>query len=96
MTKSKLIDLLARRQAHLARKDVELAVKCIIDTLSRYLATGQRIEIRGFASFFLRYRSPRSGRNPKTGDMVDLTPKYTPYFKSGKALRGRVDEGRGI
>ena len=91
VTKSKLIEELAKKQAHLAQKDVELAVKCIIEQMSDALSSGERIEIRGFGSFSLHYRSPRIGRNPKTGDSVSLSSKYVPHFKPGKELRDRVD-----
>ncbi len=94
MTKSELIEVLAKKQAHLAQKDVELAVKCIIEQMSDALSSGERIEIRGFGSFSLHYRSPRIGRNPKTGDSVSLSSKYVPHFKPGKELRDRVDESR--
>ena len=92
MTKSELIEKLADQQVHLPYKDVELAVKCILERMSRALSSGERIEIRGFGSFSLHYRSPRVGRNPKTGQSVDLTGKYVPHFKPGKELRERVNE----
>ncbi len=94
MTKSELIEALARQQPHLALKDVELAVKCIIDQMSDTLASGERIEIRGFGSFSLHHRPPRIGRNPKTGESVSLTEKFVPHFKPGKELRDRVDASR--
>lgn len=94
MTKSELIEALAHKQAHLAFKDVELAVKCMIDQMSEALSSGDRIEIRGFGSFSLHFRPPRMGRNPKTGDSVSLASKYVPHFKPGKELRDRVDESR--
>ncbi|WP_198246644.1 integration host factor subunit beta [methane-oxidizing endosymbiont of Gigantopelta aegis] len=94
MTKSELIEALARQQPHLALKDVELAVKCIIDQMSETLASGERIEIRGFGSFSLHHRPPRIGRNPKTGESVSLTEKFVPHFKPGKELRDRVDASR--
>lgn len=93
MTKSKLIEALANKQGHhLAYKDVELAVKCMLEQMSEALSSGERIEIRGFGSFSLHYRPPRIGRNPKTGDSVSLASKYVPHFKPGKELRDRVDE----
>ena len=95
MTKSELIEALARQQPHLAQKDVELAVKCIIEKMNQALSSGERIEIRGFGSFSLHERPPRMGRNPKTGDSVALAKKYVPHFKPGKELRDRVDEPRG-
>jgi integration host factor subunit beta len=91
MTKSDLIDVLAAEQDHLAYKDVEEAVRKVIDRMSAALASGERIEIRGFGSFSLHYRPPRVGRNPKTGDAVALAGKYVPHFKPGKELRDRVD-----
>lgn len=94
MTKSELIDALARQLPHLAFKDVELAVNCVIEQMSETLSTGDRIEIRGFGSFSLHHRAPRMGRNPKTGESVSLTAKYVPHFKPGKELRDRVDESR--
>jgi integration host factor subunit beta len=93
MTKSELIELIASKQAQLSAKDVELAVKTILEHMSQTLATGERIEIRGFGSFSLHYREPRKGRNPKTGDAVQLTGKYVPHFKPGKELRERVNLG---
>lgn len=92
MTKSELIDVLTKQQSHLALKDVELAVKCIIEQMNQALATGERIEIRGFGSFSLRVRPPRIGRNPKTGESVALAKKHVPHFKPGKELRDRVNE----
>ncbi len=95
MTKSELIESLARKQNHLAHKDVELAVKSLLEQMSQALATGKRIEIRGFGSFSLHYRPPRVGRNPKTGDSVALPGKYVPHFKPGKELRERVNASAG-
>ena len=93
MTKSELIEALARTQSHLKYHDVELAVKSLLEQMSQALATGQRIEIRGFGSFSLHYRPPRIGRNPKSGDSVRLPGKYVPHFKPGKELRERVNAG---
>ncbi|MFP4207758.1 MAG: integration host factor subunit beta [Wenzhouxiangella sp.] len=95
MTKSELIERLAAEQTHLNQTDVELAVRCIIEQLSRALAEGDRIEIRGFGSFSLHFRPPRMGRNPKTGDAVALPGKHVPHFKPGKELRERVNQGTG-
>ena len=90
MTKSELIEVLASKQSHLALKDVELAVKTMLDQMSQSLAHHERIEIRGFGSFSLHNRPPRLGRNPKTGEPVHLPPKSVPHFKPGKELRDRV------
>ena len=92
VTKSELIGSIAARQEQLSAKDVELGIKTMIDSMAQVLATGGRIEIRGFGSFSLHYRAPRIGRNPKTGDTVKLTGKYVPHFKPGKELRDRVNE----
>ena len=91
MTKSELIAKLATRYPQLVVKDAELAVKAILDAMAQGLATGQRIESRGFGSFDLNYRPPRVGRNPKSGDKVQVPEKYVPHFKAGKELRERVD-----
>jgi integration host factor subunit beta len=91
MTKSELIESIARNQKHLPAKDVELAVKHVLELMSEALASGERIEIRGFGSFSLHFRPPRMGRNPKTGDSVALAGKHVPHFKPGKELRERVN-----
>lgn len=96
MTKSELIELIASRQDQLPPRDVELAVKMIIDRLAQSLVDNQRIEVRGFGSFSLHYRAPRLGRNPKTGEPVSLPGKYVPHFKPGKELRDRVNEAASL
>ena len=91
MTKSELIARLAERFPQLVAKDADFAVKMILDALTSALVKGDRIEIRGFGSFALNYRPPRTGRNPKSGDKVQVPAKYVPHFKAGKELRERVD-----
>ncbi|MCG7534834.1 integration host factor subunit beta [Pseudoalteromonas sp. OOF1S-7] len=91
MTKSELIEKLAEQHIHVPVKDVENAVKEILEQMAGSLSSSDRIEIRGFGSFSLHYRSPRTGRNPKTGDTVELDGKYVPHFKPGKELRDRVN-----
>lgn len=91
MTKSELIERLAEQQTHLPARTVEDAVKEMLEQMATTLASGDRIEIRGFGSFSLHYRAPRVGRNPKTGDKVELDDKYVPHFKPGKELRDRVN-----
>ena len=91
MTKSELIEILSSKNTHLNYKDVELAVKSLLEQMSHSLANGDRIEIRGFGSFSLHFRPPRAGRNPKTGDSVSLPGKHVPHFKPGKELRERVN-----
>ena len=91
MTKSELIERIAQKQVQLAYRDVELAVKTVLEHMGERLASGDRIEIRGFGSFSLHYRPGRVGRNPKTGSPVSLPAKHVPHFKPGKELRERVD-----
>ncbi|MCP1726926.1 integration host factor subunit beta [Natronospira proteinivora] len=93
ITKSELIEVLSERLQNLPSKDVELAVKTILEQMSNSLSNGRRIEIRGFGSFSLHYRPPRIGRNPKTGESVALSGKHVPHFKPGKDLRERVNDG---
>lgn len=94
MTKSELIERIAAHQPHLSPRDVEFAVKTMLEHMSQTLAHGDRIEIRGFGSFSLHYRAPRIGRNPRTGESVGLTGKFVPHFKPGKELRDRVNTNR--
>ena len=96
MTKSELIEKIAEAQDQLSAKDVELAVKLILEYMSQSLSSGERIEIRGFGSFSLHYRAPRVGRNPKTGESVQLEGKYVPHFKPGKEMRDRVNDSLDI
>ena len=91
MTKSELIARLAVRFPQLVAKDADFAVKVVIDAMTESLARNDRIEIRGFGSFALNYRPPRVGRNPKSGDKVQVPAKHVPHFKAGKELRERVD-----
>ena len=91
MTKSELIERLIERHPELSVKDVELAVKIMLNHMADTLSDGERIEIRGFGSFSLHYRAPRVGRNPKTGESVSLGSKYVPHFKPGKELREQVN-----
>jgi len=91
MTKSELIERIVTHQGLLSSKDVELAIKTMLEQMSQCLATGDRIEIRGFGSFDLNYRPPRVGRNPKSGEKVRVPEKYVPHFKAGKEMRERVD-----
>ena len=100
MTKSELMARLAEvfvaeNGNQLQSKDIEYSVKVLVDTMTRSLAKGQRIEIRGFGSFDLNYRPARVGRNPKTGERVDVPAKYVPHFKPGKELRERVNQAAG-
>ncbi|WP_435237068.1 integration host factor subunit beta [Psychromonas sp. PT13] len=91
MTKSDLIERLTSKHFQLSVKDIEDSVKETLTLMTDSLANGERIEVRGFGSFSLHYRAPRIGRNPKTGDKVELGGKYVPHFKPGKSLRERVN-----
>ncbi len=91
MTKSELIERLSLKTNQLQGKELEDAVKELLEQMAQTLQRGDRIEIRGFGSFSLHYRAPRVGRNPKTGETVELTGKHVPHFKAGKELRDRVD-----
>ncbi len=92
MTRSDLIAALAARFPNLVTKDAEISVKEIIDAVTQALAKGDRVEIRGFGSFALNYRPPRTGRNPKTGEKVQVPEKHVPHFKAGKEMRERVEQ----
>ena len=94
MTKSEVIERMVMKQAHLPAKDIELTVKHILSLMSESLASGERVEVRGFGSFSLHYRPARIGRNPKTGDPVALSGKHVPHFKPGKDLKLQVNNGK--
>ena len=91
MTKSELINKLAARYPQLVAKDAELAVKTVLEAMAESLAQGERIEIRGFGSFKVKFYNGYKGRNPKTGDLIKVDGKKLPFFKVGKELRERVD-----
>lgn len=92
MTKSELVEKLSLKQTHLMQKDVELAVKLVLDEIGHSLARQDRVEIRGFGSFSLHHRPSRIGRNPKTGESVKIPAKHVPHFKPGKEMRERVNQ----
>ena len=95
MTKSELIEIITAKQKHLPARDVELALKQILEIMSDALAQGERIEIRGFGSFTVRKYKAYEGRNPRTGETVHVAEKRLPFFKVGKDLRERVNAGLG-
>ncbi len=92
MTRSELIVALTSRFPSLVAKDAEIAVKAILEAIGGALARGDRVEIRGFGSFGLNYRPPRTGRNPTSGELVNVPGKYVPHFKAGKEMRERVEQ----
>jgi integration host factor subunit beta len=91
MTKSELILKLAHRNPHLFHRDVEKIVSTIFDEITSALARGERVELRGFGAFSVKQRDARVGRNPRTGDAVDVEEKLIPFFKTGKQLRERLN-----
>ncbi len=91
MIKSELIATLSGQQNGLMQRDVEEAVNCLLQQMTQALVTGQHIEVRGFGSFTLIHQAPRTGRNPKTGEAVEITEKYKIRFKPGKELKERVN-----
>ena len=93
INKKELIEKISKSQDQLPHRDIELAVKTVINCMTQALSTGERIEIRGFGSFSLRYRRPRVGRNPKSGMSVTINERYVPHFKPGKNLKKRVNTG---
>ncbi len=96
MTKSELIERVSERVPHISKKDTEVVVNTIFDSMTDALRAGKRIEIRGFGSFQVKVREAREGRNPKTGEEVKIPAKRTPFFKVGKELKERIDaSGRG-
>ncbi|MBI4236902.1 MAG: integration host factor subunit beta [Deltaproteobacteria bacterium] len=95
MNKSDLITAVSERLPTLAFRDVEIIVNNIFDSMTGALVQGGRIEIRGFGSFEVRVRQPRAGRNPKTGTSVAVGTRRVPFFKVGKELRERVNDGNG-
>jgi len=94
MTRSELIERLAKANPHLYQRDVEAAVGAIFDGIRAAMARGDRVEIRGFGSFSVKRRPPRTGRNPRTGSSVEVAEKHFPFFKSGKHLRDRLNQAR--
>ena len=93
MTKSELIQQLAESNPHLYQRDVERIVSTIFDEIAAALAHGNRVELRGFGAFSVKRREARVGRNPRTGDSVQVGEKHIPFFKTGKQLRERLNEG---
>lgn len=91
MIKSELIEKLSVTNPHLMHRDVEKIVNVIFEEITSALARGDRVELRGFGAFSIKHRPARVGRNPRTGDQVEVPEKYVPYFKTGKELRIRLN-----
>lgn len=93
MIKSELIHILAEENPHLFAKDVEKMVNVVFDEIGDALAHGDRVELRGFGAFSVRHRDARIGRNPRTGAAVEVEEKWAPFFKAGKEIRERINDG---
>ncbi len=91
MTKSELINRLSTKNQSLTHGDIERVVNTVLEEITQALVKGDRVELRGFGAFSVRQRNARTGRNPRTGDSVQVPPKRVPYFKTGKELKVRVD-----
>ncbi len=92
MTKSELIQRIAELNPHLYHRDVERIVTTIFEEISEALAGGDRVELRGFGAFSVKQRDARVGRNPRTGDAVQVAENHIPFFKTGKLLRERMND----
>lgn len=91
MIKSELVQMIAERNPHLYQRDVENIINAILDEITDALARGDRVELRGFGAFSVKNRPPRIGRNPRTGEKVEVEEKWVPFFKTGKELRERLN-----
>ena len=92
MIKSELVEKLAAENPHLYQRDIERIVATIFNEITGAISSGKRVELRGFGAFSAKKREPRIGRNPRTGETVDVEGKYVPFFKTGKMLRKRMNE----
>lgn len=92
MIKSEMITRVSLRNPHLLQREVEAAINCVLDEISDAMRDGNRVEIRGFGAFSVRHRSARTGRNPRTGEAVDVDEKAVPFFRTGKELRDRINK----
>ncbi|MGX1307132.1 integration host factor subunit beta [Amorphus suaedae] len=93
MIKSELVQRIAEQNPHLYQRDVENIVNAILDEISDAMTRGDRVELRGFGAFSVKSRPPRVGRNPRTGDQVEVDAKHVPFFKTGKEMRERLNNG---
>ncbi|HLY05082.1 MAG TPA: integration host factor subunit beta [Rhizomicrobium sp.] len=93
MIKSELVGRLAQRYPHLYHRDVERIVSTLLDEIAQALSDGRRVELRGFGVFSVKVRSSRTGRNPRTGQPVSVGQKRAPFFRTGKELRERLNNG---
>ncbi len=94
MTKSELIEQVAQKVSTFSRKDIEVIVDTLFDSMSKSLSQGDKVEIRGFGSFKIKERDGRQGRNPKSGENIFIESKRVPFFKAGKEIRERINDGK--
>ena len=94
MIKSELVQKIADNNPHLYQRDVENIVNAILNEIGSALSEGNRVELRGFGAFSVKHRKPRTGRNPRTGESVEVDEKWVPFFKTGKELRDRLNAHR--
>ena len=92
MIKSELVQAIAAENPHLYQRDVEHIVNAILDAITEALARGDRVELRGFGAFSVKSRPARTGRNPRTGERVQVEEKHVPFFKTGKEMRERLND----
>lgn len=93
MIKSELVHKISEQNPHLYQRDVENIVNAILDEVTTALTNGDRVELRGFGAFSVKNRAARNGRNPRTGDKVAVSEKFVPFFKTGKEMRERLNDG---
>lgn len=94
MTKSELIEAVAAKATNFSRKDVEVIVDTLFESMAQSLSKGDKVEIRGFGSFKIKERDGRQGRNPKSGENIFIDAKKVPFFKAGKEIRERINNGK--
>ncbi len=92
MTKSELIEAVSTQVRSFSKKDVEIIVDSLFQSMSESLSRGEKVEIRGFGSFKIKERDGRQGRNPKSGENIYIEPKRVPFFKAGKEIRERINK----
>tara|TARA_B100000530_G_C15736636_1_gene399956 strand:- start:404 stop:682 length:279 start_codon:yes stop_codon:yes gene_type:complete len=92
MIKSELVQKIAEKNSHLSHREVERLVSAIFDEITNALSAGSRVELRGFGAFSVKSRPGRVGRNPRTGQKVEISEKNVPYFKTGKLLKERLNK----
>jgi len=96
MTKSELIEKVSSKVSAFSKRDIEIIVDTLFQSMADSLANGGKVEIRGFGSFKIKEREGRQGRNPKSGENIFIQPKKVPFFKAGKEIRERINPGSAV